>query len=297
MPTGQAASVLPRPETLDQQVFRGSAALRAGMLTRGQLRTGAWRRLRTDVYADARLPVTHLLQARAVALVAPRQAVFGGRTAVVLSGGRDFAEPQDPVEIVLPPGIRWHPGPGVLVRAADTSSSVVTHGTLRWTDRTRTALDLIRRGDRDDAVVLLDRLVQAGLADLAAVQQAAAALPRSRGSKQARDVAALADGLAESPQETRLRLVIARAGLPAPVAQYRVTKNGRFVARVDFAYPERRLAIEYEGLWHGEAQQVVRDRRRLNRLLEAGWRVLFVTAEDLRRPDELAGRIAAALAA
>jgi very-short-patch-repair endonuclease len=278
-------------------VFRGSVALATGALTRSQLRTTAYQRLRPDVYADARLRVTHLLSARGVALVAPRPAVFGGLTAACLGGGRGFAGPDDPVEVVLPPGVRWHPTSGVVVRTADTLRDVVTDGVLRWTSGTRTALDLIRRGPLDDAVVVLDRLVRAEVAELPSVRVAAGLLPRCRGSRQPREAAALADGLAESPQETRLRLLIRRSGLPAPVAQHAVTSDGRFVARVDFGYPEQRLAIEYEGVWHGERQQVSRDRDRLNRLLAAGWRVLFVTAGDLWRPDRLIARIAAALAA
>jgi very-short-patch-repair endonuclease len=70
-----------------------------------------------------------------------------------------------------------------------------------------------------------------------------------------------------------------------------------FVARVDFAWPEAKVAVEYEGRWHGESpQQVAADRRRLNRLTAAGWTVVFVTAADLHRPDEVIRRIAAALA-
>jgi len=241
-------------------------------------------------------PLTHRLRARGVALVAPRSAVFGGRTAAVLWGGQIFAGPEDPVEVVLPPGVRWHPSPGVLVRTAATSGDVVTDRVLRWTDRTRTAVDLIRRGPLDDAVVLLDQLAHAGVAELQAVRAAADALPRCRGSKQARNAAALADGLAESPQETRLRLILSRAGLPVPVAQYTVRDGGFFLGRVDFAFPEVKLAIEYDGLWHAERDQFARDRRRLNRLFAAGWRVVFVTATDLHHPEELVRRILAALA-
>jgi very-short-patch-repair endonuclease len=69
------------------------------------------------------------------------------------------------------------------------------------------------------------------------------------------------------------------------------------VARVDFAWPERRVAVEYDGAWHAEPGRFARDRQRLNRLQAAGWRVVFVTAADLYRPDELLARIAAALAA
>jgi hypothetical protein len=36
-----------------------------------------------------------------------------------------------------------------------------------------------------------------------------------------------------------------------------------------------------DGLWHGEPGQFSRDRERLNRLREAGWRVVFVTARGL----------------
>ena len=65
-------------------------------------------------------------------------------------------------------------------------------------------------------------------------------------------MAALADGLAESQQETRVRLLIGRSRLPAPVAQFRILVEGRFVARVDFAWPEHKVALEYDGLWHSE---------------------------------------------
>jgi G:T-mismatch repair DNA endonuclease (very short patch repair protein) len=160
----------------------------------------------------------------------------------------------------------------------------------------RTAVDLVRRHGVEEGVILLDRLVRAGLADLAAVRAAAAELPRSRGSRVARDVIRLADGLAESPQESRLRLLLHRAGLPAPIAQFRIFDDDGFVARVDFAYPELRLAIEYDGLWHAEPGQFAKDRRRLNRLSAAGWRVIFVTAADLRHPDRLIARLAAELA-
>jgi very-short-patch-repair endonuclease len=100
-----------------------------------------------------------------------------------------------------------------------------------------------------------------------------------------------------SPQETRLRLLIHGSGLPAPVAQHRVLVNGREVARVDFAWPDRKVAVEYDGLWHAEPGQFAKDRQRLNRQREAGWTVVFVTAADLHRPADLVARIAAALTA
>jgi G:T-mismatch repair DNA endonuclease (very short patch repair protein) len=156
-----------------------------------------------------------------------------------------------------------------------------------------TAVDLIRWGGTDDAVVLLDRLCLAGLVRLDDVRDAVARLPRCQGSARARRVAALADGLAESPQETRLRLLLDRSGLPAPVAQFRVFDDDGLIGRVDFAYPDLKIAIEYDGLWHGERKAFLSDRDRLNRLAAAGWTVLHVTADDMRHPERLAARVRA----
>ena len=63
-------------------------------------------------------------------------------------------------------------------------------------------------------------------------------------------------------------------------------------ARVDLAFHEQRLAVGYGGAWHGQPGQLSRDRRRLDRLTAAGWRVLSVTAAD---PVGLLARIVAAL--
>ena len=277
-----------RPPLLRGRVFRGTWAVTTGVLTKDELRSSAWRRLRQDVYADAELPVDHRLLARGVSLVMPPSAALGGSTAAMLWGAGGLVGAADPVEVVVPPTERWSPGPGVVVRSAPLDGDVVQSGAwLRWTGRVRTAVDLLRRDGSDEAVVLLDRLVRARVVDLAAVRGAVEALPRCRGSARARRAVRLADGLAESPQETRLRLLLHRSGLPPPVAQYEVRCDGRFVARVDFAWPGQRLALEYDGAWHGTPDQLPRDRRRLDGLTAADWRVHFVTKDDLRRPDVL----------
>lgn len=127
-------------------------------------------------------------------------------------------------------------------------------------------------------------MIASGLVTLADLRSAAATLS-GPGCRSVRRAVGLADGLAGSPQETRLRLVLYDSPLPRPVPQHVVRHaGGRFLARVDFAWPEARLALEYEGLWHGRDQQVVRDRRRLNELTAAGWTVVFATAADLRDP-------------
>lgn len=61
-----------------------------------------------------------------------------------------------------------------------------------------------------------------------------------------------------------------------------VTAGSRFLARVDLAWPELRVAIEYDGRWHSDPGQLHQDRQRLNRLLGSEWIVLHVTARRLR---------------
>lgn len=282
-----------RPATLGGEPFRGSIAVAEGLLTRRQLAGRSWRRLFHDVYVHSDVPVTHALRARGAIALLP-DAVVTGRSAAVL-WGVELAAPRDPVELTLPPKSHMVRVEGLVTRRA---ALAITHVAQRWGVRVSTpaatAVRLAAALTTDAAVVAVDQLVQARVVDLAAVR-ALAEVSRGPGSARAREVAALADGLAESPQETRLRLIIGRSTLPAPVAQYDVRHDGRFVARTDFAWPERKVAVEYDGLWHAEPGQFAKDRRRLNRLQAAGWRVVFVTAADLHDPVGLVARIAAAL--
>jgi hypothetical protein len=281
------------PERLLRDVFRGSWAVREGLLSWRQLEGRAWRRLFQDVYVQAAVPVTHALRADAACVLLP-QAIVTGRSAAVL-WGVDLVGPADDVEVTVPPTANPRRLPGLRVRRASVPEE------HRWrrldipvTTAAATAVRLASCLPDDDAVVAVDQMVAAGVVDLAAIRELAMG-GRGAGSARARAVCDRADGLAGSPQETRLRLLIKRSGLPDPVAQFRVMDGEGFVARVDFAWPDRRVAVEYDGLWHADDKQFAKDRRRLNRLREAGWTVVFVTAADLHRPSELIARIAAAL--
>jgi very-short-patch-repair endonuclease len=202
----------------------------------------------------------------------------------------------DAVEVTLPPTAHMVRVAGVLARrAALDPAHVTSRRGLALTTPEATALRLASALSHDAAVIAVDQLIATGIVDMSSIR-ALAAGARGPGSARARAVAADADGLAESPQETRLRLLMIRSGLPTPVAQHRIEHEGRFVARVDFAWPELKVAVEYDGLWHAGSRQFAKDRQRLNRLQAAGWRVVFVTAADLHRPEQLVARIAAALA-
>jgi very-short-patch-repair endonuclease len=277
-------------------VFRGSAAVRSGLLTRHQLAGSAWRNLFPDVYACSSLEITHELRARAATRLSLPNAVACGRTAAVLWGVQ-LAGSDDDVELTVPRECRARTVQGLhLTRRTLSPADVAGRRGVRVTGPLRTALDLARISPTEEAVIALDRFLAPGLVFLHEVRSAAIAVS-GRDCRRIRSALALADERAGSPQETRLRLLLHRSALPAPVAQYSVRVGGRFVARVDFAWPDQRLAVEYEGVWHGENQQVARDRARLNGLTRAGWRVVFVTAGDLLDPPRLIARIAEALAA
>jgi hypothetical protein len=280
-------------ELRTDEPFLGWWAVDEGLLTPDQLRSSAWRRVFRGVYVHRDVPITHRIRAHAACVLLP-EAVVTGRSAAVL-WGVDLAGTDDEVEVTVPP--RSHPRrlAGLRVRRA------VVPRAHRWrrrglpvTTSAATAVRLAGLLEGDAAVIAVDQMVAAGVVDLADVRALADA-DRGPGAARARRACALADGLAASPQETRLRLLLQRSGLPAPVAQYPVVHGDRVVARVDFGWPEHKVALEYDGLWHGEAGQFVKDRRRLNRLTAAGWRVVFVTAADLHDPVALLRRVAAAL--
>jgi len=278
------------PDDLRRSVFRGSKAVRRGVLTPNQLRGPAWRRLFEDVYVHADRPVTHALRARAAAGLVVPGAVVTGRSAAVL-WGVPLAAADDVVELTIPPSSHPRRVPGIRVRRARLpDGAVVRHRDVRVATPVCTAVRLAASLPGDEGVMAVDQFVDRGLADLEAVR-ALAASACGAGSARARMVCALADGLAGSPQETHLRLIIARSSLPPVVAQVNVRDDFGLVGRVDFAWPQWKVAIEYDGLWHAEDGQFARDRRRLNRLHAAGWRVFFVTAADLYEPERLVDRL------
>lgn len=281
-----------RPEVLRGRVFRSRDVVARGLLTPDALRSSAWRRLYRGVYADASLPQGHGLRVAGASLIVPADAVFARRTAAFLLGAEALVDANTPVEVTVPPGRRFGPVAGLRIREAPLPDVDVRRARgFRCTTATRTAADIARHEPPADAVPALDVLFHRRIAVPDEVRAAVAAMPVGRGSRLAREALALADGRAESPPESRLRMLLFQAGLP-PVPQYVVrADDGSFVARVDLAYPELRIAIEYDGLWHADSDQFRKDRRRLNALVAAGWVVLHVTAGDLIRPGDLVDRV------
>jgi len=279
------------------EVFRGTAAIRAGLVTRGQLRGPRYVRLFPDTYVRRGAEPPGLgLRSCAAHLHSGRRGILAGYSAADRLGAGCHPRVA-PAELTVLRGT-LHPRPGLLVhrdRMRPDEYQLVTG--VPVTKPLRTAFDLARRLERVEAVVAVDALANVGRFEPAAVLDLAARYPRARGRTRLPAVVALADSRAGSPMETRLRLVLVLRGLPAPAVQYPVLDDRRRRAVwLDLAYPPHRVGIEYEGQDHTSPERVLRDIGRYTGLVDRGWRIYrFTRHEVYGEPDEIAAKIRRAL--
>jgi len=204
--------------------------------------------------------------------------------------GAGCAPAEANVELTVPGGdFREQPGLSIH-RDLLAGDEILDCGGVPVTTALRTAWDLARWLPTVEAVVAMDSLAGVGRFDPTAVLRIQSRYPRARWRRRVPGVIDLSDPKAESPMETRSRLVLVLRGLPRPELQYEVyTELGEFVARLDMAYPWLKLAIEYDGRGHLTAWQQQSDARRLNKLHACGWSVLRFTSPDiLHTPDATA---------
>ena len=280
-----------KPDVLRGRVFRRSDVVPRGLLTEDALRSSAWRRLFGGVYADADLPDSSGVRIRGAALLVPASAAFSGRSAAYLHGATELVDADSLIEVTVPSGFRYGPVAGLRIHQTLLPASDVSDlNGRRVTTGLRTALDIARREPVTEAVAALDVLLAHAVVGKGELTESAQR-DRVRGSKRVQQAVSLADPRAESQPESRLRVLLSLAGLFAQ-PQFSVRdQDGGVVARVDLAFPDHLVAIEYDGAWHGGRRQFAKDRRRLNRLVAAGWTVIHVTSADLREPLELVARI------
>jgi hypothetical protein len=175
-----------------------------------------------------------------------------------------------------------------VVRDADTSVwarvgglGLVVTGSPPRTDPTRAAWESAAWLDPVRAVGIVDALLGRGLTTGAALAGIADRNADRPGGRRARWVFDLADPGAQSPPESHLRVRLVLAGLPRPVVQHPVRLPSGLVLHPDLAWPEFRVAVEYDGHPHADPDQLHPDRKRLNQLVGAGWIVLHVTGRRL----------------
>jgi hypothetical protein len=298
---------MPLPPAFGLSPFTAQQAAVAG-LSRSSLRRavarGDARPVLHGVLVAREVPDTVATRAAAARLVLPRRSVVSHESAAALHG----------VD-VLPPNTSLDSLPLHVVVARDEDvphrcdvrarqallprGDVVVIEGVPTCSAVRTGLDLARDRSRVEAVVALDALLHAGACDIAELRRRVDGMVGWRGVRGARAALTLVEPLSESPMETRLRLCLEAAGLPRPVAQHVVCRSdGLFVARVDLAYPQCRLALEFDGAEaHGSTAAFRHDRERQNALLALGWTVLRFTAYDVVvAPARTAGIVRDALA-
>jgi len=178
----------------------------------------------------------------------------------------------------------------------------VTRRNGHWiTTPVRTALDAASVLPRDAAVCTLDWFMNESLATR---DELAAALERRTQWQHHLDVVMklnAADARSESVGESRTRLLFQDHGLPNPVLQLDLFESdGTFIGRVDFAWPEQKVIVEFDGQVKyrenrrpGESIEdaVMREKRREDRLRAQGWLVVRMTWQDLEHPGPLVARL------
>lgn len=205
--------------------------------------------------------------------------------------GFDTEELPD-LHVLNPFGGQLRSADGLVVHRRDGAPMVVVDGRLTTTPAW-TAVEVARSLRRPRALATLDAALRSGTVKRPDLWRAAVEQAGRRGIVAVRDLIPLADRRAESPMESEARLAMIDGGLPTPELQYEVIDGNRELRRLDFAWPEQRVAAEYDGLdWHSGPEAMRRDRRRAAALLDIGWVVLAIVFEDVRyRPWEFVGRI------
>jgi very-short-patch-repair endonuclease len=272
---------------MDEIPFLGSQALTHGVVTRSELRT-RYRAVFRDVYVPKDAELTARAKARAAWL--STGATLAGMSAAAVLGTK-WLDAAAPAEIVR---TDRHGQRSILVRSYELpDEEVCIVAGMRVTTAARTAFDIGRGLPVAKAVPILDALLNATGIKPADVLTVADRHRRARGIRRLREALELADGGAESPQETRVRLLLVAAGLPKPETQIEFRD---LHIRVDMGWREWKVAVEYDGIQHWENRyQRSWDIERIALLEAAGWIVVRISAEMLSRPEAIVERVKAKL--
>lgn len=261
------------------------------------LKGSAWRHVFRQVWAHSDLPDTRETRLAAVKLVLGDDAFVCGLTAAWLYGIDVQDRRANLVWVGFINGTRGRQRPGCFVReiTVDGTDLVDWDGALVTTPL-RTVFDCIRWLPPVEALVVADALAHAGLFGIDALRSYTAEHRPLRNVRRIDRTIGLIEPLAESPMETRVRILLTSAGLPRPVAQHEVLDHaGAVVARLDLAYPDEHVAVEYDGTFHWDQRRA--DDRRRDALRALGWTVVVVSAEDYyQSPEVIVGTVRRALA-
>lgn len=225
-------------------------------------------------------------RAQAALLAVGQPAVLSGATSLSLHG--ISAADGTAVHLTVPYSRRVESRPGLVVHRAEFQpSDVLELDELPVFSLDRALADYLCDGDKRTAFAALEEAMH-NLAPShrgilhSNVRDRIIDRRDRRGIHRAQMLLALATGEAESPPESILRLIVVEAGLPVPEAQYEITTvDGRKLYVLDLAWPELRIALEYDGYAAHEHRQD-NDAERDARMAARGWITIRATAADLR---------------
>ena len=213
------------------------------------------------------------------------QGVVTGWTAAWLHGVR--AVDPLPVHVAVPYGHWLRRRPGLVVhngRRLDDDRAEVDGLSVLPLDRV--LADLLCRDRPQDAFAVLDEaLVRAGeqrresLRDLVRTRVTERSDPRGR--TRAGRLLDMATGRVLSPAESRIQFRLVDLGFPAPEVNHPVLGvDGQVLFLLDHAWPEYRIAVEYDG--HvAHAGREIPDAIRQRELERRGYLVIRVRAADM----------------
>jgi hypothetical protein len=260
------------------EIFIGSEAVANGVVTRHELQR--WYR---PIYPNVHVPRGSAPSLRdrtfAAWLWSNRGGIVTGIAASALHGA-EWVDDDVAVEML------WNctrPPRGIVVRNERISDDEFTLlGELSVTTPARTAFDLGRYLKRGQAIARLDALMRAAPFSIEDVMLLTKRYRGARGVAKLKAVLPLVDGGAESPQETRLRLLFIDAGLPKPTTQITIYDQcGRYVRTIDMGWEDFMVGAEYDGDQHRTSRtQYVKDQRVWPKLRQLGWDVVRAIKED-----------------
>ncbi len=249
-----------------------------------------------NVFLPKGIELTPKTKAFAAWLWSERKGVVAGTSAAALYGTK-WIDARLPAELIRPEGSTN----GIVVhRATLDPAEIGSVNGVPVTTPARTAFDLGRRKGLVEAVVRLDALANATGCTPEHVAEVVARHGGARGLTQLRQALQLMDGGAESPPETRTRLLLIEAGLPRPQTQITVYDDGGYpFARIDMGYEDCKVGVEYDGEQHWtDPKRRAHDIDKSVELAEHGWLIVRVSADMLRyRPWVVVDRVIDALRA
>jgi hypothetical protein len=273
---------------MGEQLVVVSEVLASGLLSRRDLRR-RYTKVHRNVHRRKDVELTAITRARAAWLWSGGRAILVGHSAAALLGSK-WVPADLPAEVAHTRGGKSN---GIVIRQNDfRQDELCVAGGIRCTTAPRTAFDLGRRLTLEEAVIRIDALINATRVSVSAIEAIAARYPGARGIRRLREAIDLVDGGAESPQETRLRLLLVGSGLPRPVTQIPVADaRGVVRRRIDMGWPQWLVGVEYDGEQHfTNSVDYANDIVRLEFLAERGWTIVRVSARQLKseRPEIVA---------